>query len=171
MREFRHAHFGVTHRSGVVAVDRTEVTLTVDQHVAQRERLRHAHDRVVNRCVAVRMVFTDHVTDHAGGFLVGLVPDVAQLVHGEQHAAMHRLQTVANIRQGAAHDHAHGVIEVALAHFVFDIDADDFFGELCHQSASLVTNKSPVTGALYACQRGQAVAWKCNTKGLEKCLF
>ena len=30
-------HFGVTHRRGVVAVDRAEVALAVDQHVAQRK--------------------------------------------------------------------------------------------------------------------------------------
>ncbi|KFB72081.1 MAG: hypothetical protein AW09_002740 [Candidatus Accumulibacter phosphatis] len=52
----RHAHFGVTHRSRIVAVDRTEVALSINQHVAQREILRHAHDGVVDRRVAMRMV-------------------------------------------------------------------------------------------------------------------
>ncbi|MNG94648.1 hypothetical protein D3C79_536630 [compost metagenome] len=32
---FGHAHFGITHRRGGVAVDGTEVTLTVHQHIAQ----------------------------------------------------------------------------------------------------------------------------------------
>ena len=81
----------------------------------------------------MRVVFTDHVADHARGFLVRLVPGVAQFVHREQHAAMHRLQAVAHIRERAADDHAHRVIEVALAHLVFDIDANDFFGEFCHR--------------------------------------
>jgi hypothetical protein len=43
VRELGHARFGVTHRRGGIAVDRTEVALAVDQQVAQRERLRHAH--------------------------------------------------------------------------------------------------------------------------------
>ena len=139
--EPRHAHLGIAHGSGAVAVDRAEVALAVDQHVAQRERLRHAHDRVVNRLVAMRMVFTDDVTDHAGRLLVRLVVYVAQLVHREQHAPMHGFQTITHIRQGAPHDHAHGVIEIALAHLVFDIDANDFFGEFCHESASLNDEK------------------------------
>ena len=33
---------------------------------------------------------------------------------------MHGLQAVANVRQGAAHDHAHRVIEIAAFHFVED---------------------------------------------------
>ena len=46
-------------------------------------------------------------------------------MHAEKNAAMHRLQAVANIGQGAAHDHAHGVIEVRPLHLVFDIDRDE----------------------------------------------
>ncbi|MNZ23668.1 hypothetical protein D3C78_407870 [compost metagenome] len=128
-----HAHFGVAHGRGVVAVHRTEVALAVDQHVAQREWLGHAHDGVVHRGVAVRVVLTDDVTDHTGGFLVRLVPVVAQLAHGEQHAPVHRLQAVARIRQGTPDDHAHRVVEVRLFQLVFDIDRENFFGQFAHE--------------------------------------
>jgi sulfur carrier protein ThiS len=83
--EARHARFGVTHRGGIVAVDRTEVALAIDQQVAQRERLRHAHQRVVDRLVAVRVVLADHVADDARGLVVRLVAVRAQFVHREQH--------------------------------------------------------------------------------------
>ena len=79
------------------------------------------------------MVFTHHLADHARAFHVSAVPDVVHFVHAEQHAPMHRLEAVAHIRQGATHDYAHRVVEVTLAHFVFDIDANDFFGQLSHQ--------------------------------------
>ena len=65
VRDLGQADLGVAHRRGVVAVDRAEVALAVDQHVAQREVLRHAHDRVVDRLVAVRVVLADHVADDA----------------------------------------------------------------------------------------------------------
>ena len=39
-----------------------------------REILRHAHQRVVDRLVAVRVVFTHHVADDARRLHVGLVP-------------------------------------------------------------------------------------------------
>ena len=49
LRDPRHPHFGVAHRRGRIAVDRAEVALAVDEQVAHRERLGHAHDRVVDR--------------------------------------------------------------------------------------------------------------------------
>ena len=134
----RHARLGVSHRRGVVAVDRTEVALAVDQQVAQRERLRHAHQRVVHRGVAVRVVLTDDVTDDTRRLVVRLVAVRAELVHREQHAAVHRLQAVADVRERAPHDHAHRVIEVAAAHLVFEIYRDDFLGEFGHRDSVLV---------------------------------
>ena len=83
----------------------------------------------------MRVVLTDDVTDDAGGLLVGLVPVVAELVHGEQHAAVHRLEAIAHVRQGPANDHAHGVVEVGLLQLVFNIDRGDFFGEIRHCSS------------------------------------
>ena len=40
---------------------------------------------------------------------------------------MHRLETIADIGKRAAHDHAHGVIEVRTLHFIFDIGGDEVF--------------------------------------------
>ena len=114
------AHFGVAHGRRRIAVDRAEVALPVDQRQAHGEILRHAHQRVVDRLVAVRMIFADHVADDAGGFAVRLVPLVAVLVHRVEDAPMHGLEPVARIRQRARHDHAHGVIEVALLHLLGD---------------------------------------------------
>ncbi len=135
VRELGHARFGVSHRRGGVAVDRTEVALPVHEHVAQRERLRHAHQRVVDRGIAVRVVLTDYVTDDTRRLVVRLVAVRAEFVHREQHAAMHRFQSIAHVGKRAPHDHAHGVIEVALTHLVFDVDADNFLGELGHQES------------------------------------
>ncbi len=112
-------HLGVAHRRRVIAVDRAEIALPVDQRQAHGEALRHADHGVVDRGVAVRVVFTHHVADDAGRFAVGLVRGVAGLVHPVQDAPVHRLQPVAGVRQRARHDHAHGVIEVGAAHFVF----------------------------------------------------
>jgi hypothetical protein len=45
---------------------------------------------------------------------------------------MHGLQAIAGIRQGAANDHAHRVIEIRAAHFVFKADGEGFFCEDFH---------------------------------------
>ena len=71
--DLRQADLGVTHRGRIVAVDRAKISLPVDKRVTHREILRHTHDRVVNRRVAVRVIFTHDVADGAGRFLYGLL--------------------------------------------------------------------------------------------------
>ena len=132
MGEARHAHLGVSHRGGEVAVNRTEVTLSVHQHVAHGERLRHTDHGVIDRRITVRVVLTDDVTDDTGRLLVGLIPVDAQLVHRVEHAPMHRLETVPNVRECTADDDAHGVVEVRLPHLVFEVDVQDFACDLGH---------------------------------------
>ncbi len=65
-RETREPALGVPHRGGRVVVDVPEVALAVDERVAQRERLRHANEGVVDRLVAVRVVVAHDVADDAG---------------------------------------------------------------------------------------------------------
>ena len=113
-----------------IVVDGAEVALAVHQHDTQREILRHAHQRVVDRQVAVRVVFAHHLADHTGALHVLLVVVEPQLVHAEQDAPVHRLEAVANVGQRARHDHAHGVIEVAALHLVGDGDRPDVDGAL-----------------------------------------
>ena len=135
----RHAHLGVTHGRGRVAVHRAEVALPVDQRVAQRKVLRHADQRIVRRGVAVRMIFPDHVAHHARRFLVRPVPVVAELLHGVQHAPMHGLEAVAHVGQGAADDDAHRVVHVGLPHFLLDVDGRHGagVGRVCHDGQGL----------------------------------
>ena len=66
----REAALGVAHRRGAVAVERAEVARAVDERVAQREGLRHAHQRLVERGVAVRVVAAHHVADDLGALAV-----------------------------------------------------------------------------------------------------
>ena len=68
------------------------------------------------------MVVTHHVADDLGGLGVLLVELEAHLLHAKQNAAMHRLEAVANVRQGAANDDRHRVVEVRAAHLLFKVD-------------------------------------------------
>ncbi len=93
---------GVAHSRRRVAVDRAEVPLPVHERIAQGELLHHAHERFVDGRVAVRMVFAEHLADDARRFLVGAVPVQPELGHREEHAAVHGLQAVADVRQRPA---------------------------------------------------------------------
>ena len=83
-----------------VAVDRAEVALPVDQRIAEREVLDHAHQRVVDRAVAVRVVLAQHVAHHRRRLLVGPPGHQPELVHRVQDPSVHRLQAVPHVRAG-----------------------------------------------------------------------
>jgi len=126
-----------------VAVDRAEVALPVDQRVAHGEVLRHAHQRLVGRRVAVRVVLAQHLPDDARALHVGAVPDVVRLVHRVQHPAVHRLQAVPDVRQRTPHDHAHRVIEVRAPHLLLEADREDFFSEGFHTGEAEILSRNP----------------------------
>jgi hypothetical protein len=86
------------------------------------EGLRHADEGVVDGRVAVGVVFPHRVAHGAGGFAIGFVVGVAGFLHRKQDAAVDRFQTVAQIGDGAAYDHAHGVVEIGGLHLVGDGD-------------------------------------------------
>ena len=133
------AALGVAHRSGVVAVDRAEVSLAVHELVAHRKVLRHTNKRVVNRGVAVRVELTHHFADHARALHIGAVMNVIGFVHTVEHAPVHRFEAVTNVRERAADDYAHGVVEVRGAHLLLQTDRESFFSELIHTWAFLVS--------------------------------
>src|SRR5581483_1266798 len=83
------------------------------------------HHRLIDRCVAMWMVLRHHVADGGGALLVARVRAQADLAHGVEDAALHGLEAVAHVRQGARDDHAHRVVEVRLPHLVFDLDRAD----------------------------------------------
>jgi hypothetical protein len=80
-----------------IAVDRAEVALAVDERIAQREVLDHAHERIVDRLVAVRVILAEHVADDGRGLLVGPAGHQPEVVHRVEHAPVDRLEPVAHI--------------------------------------------------------------------------
>ena len=132
VRQLRHAHFRVTHGRRCVSINRTKIALAIHQQVAHGEWLGHADDRVIDRGIAMGVILTNDVTHHAGRFLIGLIPVVAQFAHGEKNSAMDRFQPVAHIGKSTSDDHAHGVVQIGLAHFVFEVDLQYFFGKFGH---------------------------------------
>ncbi len=118
-------HFGVPARCSRIAVDRTEVALPLDEHVAVGEGLGHLDDRIVDGSIAVRVELTHHVPDHPCALLGGLVAGVAHLPHRIERTAVDRLETVTDIRDGPADDHAHRIVDVGGLHLVLDADRLD----------------------------------------------
>ena len=115
LREPGELRLGVAHRrERLRIVGGPPVSLTVDQRIAGRERLREEHHRLVARALPVRVELAEHVADGARGLLVLRTGGQTQLRHRVDDAPLHRLQPVADMRQGAIEDHVHRVVEVRL---------------------------------------------------------
>ena len=59
----REPRLGVAMAAGAIAVHRAEIALPVDQRQTHGKILRHAHQRVVDRGVAMRMIVAHDVAD------------------------------------------------------------------------------------------------------------
>ena len=126
-----HPALGVPHGGRrVVVAERAEVAVAVDQRQAHGERLRHAHQGVVDRRVAVRVQLAHDLADDAGALHIAAVGAQAHLVHLVDDAAVHRLHAVAGVRQGAGVDHRVRVLEEGALHFVDDVDVEDLLLEI-----------------------------------------
>ena len=83
----------------------------------------HNLTEVINACVCVLdnpeatlYDLMQHVTHAGSRLLKRLVRGQIVLVHGVQNTPVHRLQAVPHIRQGAAHNNAHGIFDIGLFH-------------------------------------------------------
>src|SRR5690606_32249623 len=117
-----HLGFGVTLGGGAIVARGTEVALAQSQRVAHDPVLDQAHQRIVDRGVAVRVVLAHDFADHAGALVVRTLRAVAAVVHRVKHAAVHWLQAIAHVRQRTADDHGHGVVKVRTLHFGLQVD-------------------------------------------------
>ena len=71
------------------------------------------------------MVPAQHVAHGGGAFPVGLVGGQIVLVHGVENPPVDGLQAVPHIGQRPSDDHGHGVLDVALFHFVNKLRGDN----------------------------------------------
>jgi hypothetical protein len=103
--------------------------VAVDERHPEGERLRHAHERVVDGRVTVRMQLAHDLADDAGRLHVAAIGSQAHLVHLVEDAPLHRLQPVARVGQRPGVDDGVGVFEKRALHLGGDVDIFDAFGD------------------------------------------
>ena len=87
----------------------------------------------------MRVILTHHLSDNTRRLTCGLVVCKVQVHHAVQDTAMHRLEPVAHIRQGAGHNHGHGIVDVRGTHFLFYVN---FYNSVfCHKSVTKKPHK------------------------------
>ena len=135
------AALGVAHGRRAV-VGGAEVAVAIDEGQAQGEGLGQAHERVVDRRVAVGMEPTHDISDHPGALDVASIGAQTHLVHLEEDAALHGLEAIASIGERTGVDDGVGVLEEGRPHLAVDIDVDDAidgFTLACHAESLRAT--------------------------------
>ena len=117
----RHSRLGVTVCRRAVAVNVTEVTVTLNKGVTKREGLRHSYHCAVNGSIAVRMVSTKHVTDGCRRLTEGLIVCKVVLIHCVEDSSLTGLKTVTDIRKSTRRDNRHRVFKEGLFDLLFHI--------------------------------------------------
>ena len=120
-----HSRLGVTHRSGWIAFDGTEVALLVDQERARLPRLAEVDQGRVNDALAMRVVVARGVACDLGALDVLASRRQVEVVHGHEDPTLRRLESVTDIGQGTIHDRAHGIRQVGIVEFAVDFQIDD----------------------------------------------
>ena len=105
-----HPALGVAHGGGGV-VGRAEVAVPVDGREPHRPVLGHPDERVVDRAVAVRVEAAHDLAHDARALDVAAVGAQSHLVHRVEDAALHRLEPVAGVGEGAGVDDGVGVLQ------------------------------------------------------------
>ena len=71
------------------------------------------------------MVLAHYIADDAGALARGTIGLEAHLLHGVENAAVDGLESVADVGESASDDDRHGIVEIRLAHLVFNVDGLD----------------------------------------------
>ena len=115
--DFGETRFCITHGRSTIAITAAKVALTINQRIALAEVLRHAHQCVVGRLVAMGVKPAQHIAHHTGTFnrlgTGGTREAQAHAGHGIQDASLNRFLAIAHIWQCATFDHAECVFKVS----------------------------------------------------------
>ena len=116
------ARLGITHGGGRIAFNAAEVSLPINERIANGPRLGHIYQRGINHRFAVGMVVATGVAANLGALEVLFGCVQRQFVHRVQDAALRGLETVARIGERAGDDDRHRVVEERVFNLVGDVD-------------------------------------------------
>jgi hypothetical protein len=106
--------FGVTIGGGIVAIDIAEIALAIDERIARGKVLRQAHQRVIDRLVAMGMEIAHDVADDLGRFFELGARIEAEKPHPIEDTPMDGFQAVPRVRKRAVHDGRERISEITL---------------------------------------------------------
>src|SRR5579883_521022 len=120
--DVRQPSLGVTMSGRRQPGDGAEIALWMHEGIAHVPVLRHAHQRRIDRLIAVWMIALHRFANDAGAFRGRAGGAESEIVHRHEDASLRRFQAVAHVGQGPTDDDAHSVGEVAILQLVGDVE-------------------------------------------------
>ena len=149
----RQPRFGIAIGRGIIAVDIAEIALPVDQWIAQRKCLGEADHRVINRLVAMRMIFADNIANNTCAFLISARRVKLEQTHRPEQTSVNRLQPIAQIGQRPCRDRRHRINQIPVGQGAVERGIDDMVervgkvgGHCCRLAAKIRTGEGAKTG-------------------------
>jgi len=121
-RDRSEAGFRVTHCGGGKASDRAKIPLAMDQAMPHVPILSHPDQGWVDHLFAVRVIAFHCLADDTRAFGGRRGGPQIKVVHRHEDAALRGFETITHIGKGAADDHAHRVIQIAVTELIGDIE-------------------------------------------------
>ena len=112
---------GVPHRGRGQAVNAAKVALPGDENVPHIPPLGHAGQRGIDGIITVRVIALHGLADDPGALARRCTGVQPQIAHRDQDPPLRGFEPIADIRQSAADNHGHRVVEIALLELVFDV--------------------------------------------------
>ena len=143
--QFLKSGFCISHSRCTVALDRTKISMSVDQRLTFLKILCHYYKCLIDGAVTMRVIFTHGITYDTGTFSVWPIITDSQFIHIIQCSSLYRFQSVTHIRQGSGDNNTHGVIDIGFLHDLRIVGGDYillFCFHLFHSSVQIHTGIS-----------------------------
>ena len=107
LSHFAHSRLSITHSGRRIPIYRTEVTLSIYEHIAHIPPLCHAYHGIIYRRIPMWVVLTEYFPDDTSGFFMCGIATYTEFMHSKEYTPMYRLESIAYIRQGPGDNYRH----------------------------------------------------------------
>ena len=105
LSNFSQSCLGIPHRSRSITIDRTKVSLPINERISHRPRLSKSYHCLINRRISMWMVFTHYISDNSRRLFVLLVVEVIIFVHSIKDSSQYGFKSISGIWQSTSNDH------------------------------------------------------------------
>ena len=86
--------FGITHCCRRITIRASKISLSIDKRIIHAPFLPHSHQCIINGRVAMRMIFSQHLSYYTCTFFIGRLITQTEFIHCIQYPAVNRFKAI-----------------------------------------------------------------------------